>query len=144
MTFDRLPAVGPVASALVSACDALGVKPIVWKRFERAALERRPDDDYVKSTLCGKHFRDLQRKGRKLERELGDIAFVDRAVDPRWVSMSSWHSRRPGGRARRGRRWRLDRARNSSARSAARSPRRAGCRCSRWRPAIAPSRCSPR
>ena len=86
IAFDRLPAVGPVASALVSACDALGVKPIVWKRFERAALERRPDDDYVKSTLCGKHFRDLQRKGRKLERELGDIAFVDRAGDPRAVN----------------------------------------------------------
>jgi CelD/BcsL family acetyltransferase involved in cellulose biosynthesis len=85
IAFDRLPAEGPVASALASACDALGVKPIVWKRFERAALERRPDDDYVSSTLCGKHFRDLRRKGRKLERELGDIAFVDRAGDPHAV-----------------------------------------------------------
>jgi CelD/BcsL family acetyltransferase involved in cellulose biosynthesis len=83
--FDRLPAEGPVASAVVSACDALGVKPIVWKRFERAALERRLDDDYVRSTLCGKHFRDLRRKGRKLESELGDIAFVDRAGDPHAV-----------------------------------------------------------
>jgi CelD/BcsL family acetyltransferase involved in cellulose biosynthesis len=79
VAFDRLPAEGPVASALSSACDALGVKPIVWKRFERAALERRPDDDYVRSALGGKHFRDLQRKGRKLASELGDIAFVDRA-----------------------------------------------------------------
>jgi CelD/BcsL family acetyltransferase involved in cellulose biosynthesis len=85
IAFDRLPAVGPVASALVSACDALGVKPIVWKRFERAALERRPDDDYVGSILCSKHFRDLRRKGRKLERELGDIAFIDRAGDPHAV-----------------------------------------------------------
>jgi CelD/BcsL family acetyltransferase involved in cellulose biosynthesis len=83
IAFDRLPADGPVASALASACDALAVKPIVWKRFERAALERRPDDDYVSSTLCGKHFRDLRRKGRKLESEHGKVAFVDRAGDPR-------------------------------------------------------------
>jgi CelD/BcsL family acetyltransferase involved in cellulose biosynthesis len=85
IAFDRLPAEGPVAAALASTCDALGVTPIVWKRFERAALERRPDDNYVRSTLCGKHFRDLRRKGRKLESELGDIAFVDRAGDPHAV-----------------------------------------------------------
>jgi CelD/BcsL family acetyltransferase involved in cellulose biosynthesis len=78
IAFERLPAEGPVAAALASTCDALGVTPIVWKRFERAALERRPDDDYVRSTLCGKHFRDLQRKCRKLENELGDVAFIDR------------------------------------------------------------------
>ncbi len=85
IAFERLPAEGPVAAALASTCDALGVTPIVWKRFERAALERRPDDDYVRSTLCGKHFRDLQRKGRKLESELGDVAFIDRAGDPQAV-----------------------------------------------------------
>jgi CelD/BcsL family acetyltransferase involved in cellulose biosynthesis len=81
IAFERLPAEGPAASALASACDALRVKPIVWKRSERAALERRPDDDYVRSTLGGKHFRELRRKGRKLESELGDIAFVERAGD---------------------------------------------------------------
>jgi CelD/BcsL family acetyltransferase involved in cellulose biosynthesis len=81
IAFERLPAEGPVASALASACDALGVKPIVWKRSERAALERRPDDDYVRSALGGKHFRELGRKGRKLESELGDVAFVERAGD---------------------------------------------------------------
>ncbi|HEY6771893.1 MAG TPA: GNAT family N-acetyltransferase [Solirubrobacterales bacterium] len=83
IAFDRLPAEGPATSALASACDALAVKPIVWKRFERAALERRPEDDYVRSTLGGKHFRELRRKGRKLESELGEVAFVDRAGDPR-------------------------------------------------------------
>jgi CelD/BcsL family acetyltransferase involved in cellulose biosynthesis len=82
IAFDRVPAEGPVASALASAGEALGVKPIVWKRFKRAALWRRPDDDYVSSTLCGKHFRELRRKGRKLEKEFGDLAFVERAGDP--------------------------------------------------------------
>ena len=81
IAFDRLPAEGPVASALASACNELGAKPIVWKRFERAALERRPDDDYVSSALSGKHLRDLRRKGRKLEGEFGDVTFVDRAGD---------------------------------------------------------------
>lgn len=79
IAFDCIPAEGPVASALAAACDGLGVKPIVWKTVKRGALERRPNDDYVRSTLSGKHFRDLRRKGRNLESELGDIAFVDRA-----------------------------------------------------------------
>jgi CelD/BcsL family acetyltransferase involved in cellulose biosynthesis len=85
IAFDRLPAEGPVASAFSSACDALGVKPIVWQRSERAALQRRPEDDYVRSSLSGKHFRELRRKGRKLESELGEIAIVERAGDPRAV-----------------------------------------------------------
>jgi CelD/BcsL family acetyltransferase involved in cellulose biosynthesis len=85
IAFDRLPAEGPVASAFSSACDVLGVKPIVWQRSERAALQRRPEDDYVRSRLGGKHFRELRRKGRKLESELGEIAVVERAGDPRAV-----------------------------------------------------------
>jgi CelD/BcsL family acetyltransferase involved in cellulose biosynthesis len=86
IAFDRLPAEGPVASAVASACDALGVKPIVWKSFERAALQRRAEDDYVRSMLGGKHYRELRRKGRKLERELGEaVAVVDRAGDPQAV-----------------------------------------------------------
>jgi CelD/BcsL family acetyltransferase involved in cellulose biosynthesis len=84
--FDRLPAEGPVASAVASACDALGVKPIVWQSFERAALERRAEDDYVRSMLGSKHYRELGRKSRKLERELGEaVAVVDRAGDPQAV-----------------------------------------------------------
>jgi CelD/BcsL family acetyltransferase involved in cellulose biosynthesis len=86
IAFDRLPAEGPVASAVASACDALGVKPIVWQSFERAALQRRAEDDYVRSTLGSKHFRELRRKGRQLERELGeDVAVVDRAGNPQAV-----------------------------------------------------------
>jgi CelD/BcsL family acetyltransferase involved in cellulose biosynthesis len=86
VAFDRFPAEGPMASALDSACERLGVKPIVWQSFERAALRRRADDDYVRSTLGAKHHRELRRKGRKLGRELGtDVAFVDRAGDPHAV-----------------------------------------------------------
>ena len=85
IAFDRLPAEGPVASALASACDALGVNAIEWSRFERAALQRRPENDYVRSTFGRRHFRDLSRKGRKLAGELGEIAFVDRAGDPQAV-----------------------------------------------------------
>jgi CelD/BcsL family acetyltransferase involved in cellulose biosynthesis len=85
IAFERLPAEGPVAPAVASACDALGVKPIIWQSFERAALERRADDDYVRSMLGGKHYRELRRKGRLLERELGEVAVVDRAGDPEAV-----------------------------------------------------------
>jgi CelD/BcsL family acetyltransferase involved in cellulose biosynthesis len=85
IAFDRLPAEGPVASAIASGCDALGVKPIVWQSFERAALRRRADDDYVRSMLGGKHYRELRRKGRLLERDLGEVAFIDRAGDPQAV-----------------------------------------------------------
>jgi CelD/BcsL family acetyltransferase involved in cellulose biosynthesis len=85
IAFDRLPAEGPVASALSSACDALGVKPVVWQRSERAALHRRPEDDYVRSSLSGKHFREHRRKGRKLESEFGEVAVLERADDPRAV-----------------------------------------------------------
>jgi CelD/BcsL family acetyltransferase involved in cellulose biosynthesis len=85
IAFKRLLAEGPVAAAIVSACDALGAKPIVWKSFERAALRRRPDDDYVRSSLNGKHYRELQRQGRRLDSKLGDIAYVDRAGDPEAV-----------------------------------------------------------
>jgi CelD/BcsL family acetyltransferase involved in cellulose biosynthesis len=82
IAFDRLPAEGPVASALASAGEALGAKQIVWKRFARAALARRPHDDYVRSTLGNKHFRDLRRRARKLESEIGDITFSEHAGDP--------------------------------------------------------------
>jgi CelD/BcsL family acetyltransferase involved in cellulose biosynthesis len=86
VAFDRFPAEGPMAAAVGSACERLGVKPIVWQSFERAGLERRSDDDYVRATLGSKHYRELGRKGRKLGRELGeDVAFVDRAGDPRAV-----------------------------------------------------------
>jgi CelD/BcsL family acetyltransferase involved in cellulose biosynthesis len=86
IAFDRLPAEGPVASAVASACDVLGVKPIMWKSFERAALQRRAEDDYVRSMLGSKHYRELRRKSRQLERELGEpVAVVDRAGDPRAV-----------------------------------------------------------
>jgi CelD/BcsL family acetyltransferase involved in cellulose biosynthesis len=85
IAFDRLPAEGPVASALSSACDDLGVKPIVWQRSERAALHRRSEDDYVRSSLSGKHFRELRRKGRKLESELGELAVDERAGDSRAI-----------------------------------------------------------
>jgi CelD/BcsL family acetyltransferase involved in cellulose biosynthesis len=81
IAFDRLPVEGPAFPALASACAELGAEPIVWKRFERAALKRRPEDDYVRSALGGKHFRELGRKRRKLEGELGGVSIVERAGD---------------------------------------------------------------
>ncbi|HEY7267396.1 MAG TPA: GNAT family N-acetyltransferase [Solirubrobacterales bacterium] len=85
IAFDRLPVDGPAAAALASACRGIGAKPIIWKTFERAALKRRPEDDYVRSTVGSKHFRDLRRKGRKLESKLGELAVVERAGDPQAV-----------------------------------------------------------
>ena len=85
----------------------------------------------MRSTLSSKHFRDLRRKGRKLESELGiSLSSIAPVIPKR--PMTSSLSRLRGGRARRERRWRLDRRCVFRAICGAFSEA-AGCRWSRCR-----------
>lgn len=68
---------GPLSRALD---DVLPRDALVFGRFNRAALERRPADDYLDGRLRGKHRRSLRRLARDLQSELGgDLELVERA-----------------------------------------------------------------
>ena len=73
---------GPVHAALTEAFDARGVEPLEYERFERAALERRPENDYAQTTVSSKHRREYRRQHRKLEQDVGPVEVRDRAGDP--------------------------------------------------------------
>ncbi len=80
---EGLPADGPVAAALDAALEAAGVRAVVWRTWERAALQRREADDYLESTLSSKRRRELRRQLKLLTAELGaPIECVDAAGDP--------------------------------------------------------------
>jgi len=83
VAFRRVPRDGALGEALTAACDALGAKPVVWDQFERAALERRPTDDYIETAATGKRRGEVRRRARALAAELGgEVTVVDRAGDP--------------------------------------------------------------
>lgn len=74
---------GPVAVALEAGLRECGSDPIVFERFERAAVKRRPEPSYVEETLSPKHLRELRRQRRKLGELLGsEVEVADRADDP--------------------------------------------------------------
>lgn len=78
----RLLTDGPAGQATARALGA-GGRPLADEPFERAALHRRPDDDYVADTLAGKHRKELRRTRRRLEEELGAaLEIADVAGDP--------------------------------------------------------------
>ncbi|MDO9407228.1 GNAT family N-acetyltransferase [Patulibacter sp.] len=73
---------GAVARALLAAPAAGATAPFVHRTFSRAALRRRPQDDYVTSHLSGKARRELGRTRRKLAQELGaEPELVDASDD---------------------------------------------------------------
>jgi len=57
----------PADGAMVAACR----RPVVWNAWERAALHRRPQDDYVETTLASKRRRELRRLRTRFEAEQG-------------------------------------------------------------------------
>lgn len=68
----------PLGAALAS----LTPTPLVFDRFERAALCRRPEPTYTEETLGSKRRRELRRQRRKLEEALdGPLEMVDCAGD---------------------------------------------------------------
>lgn len=79
-----LPAVrddGPVSEALRTVGD--GSVLVDLHHEARAALHRRPDNDYVDSHRSGKRRREAKRLNARLTRELGDAARLrDRGASP--------------------------------------------------------------
>jgi CelD/BcsL family acetyltransferase involved in cellulose biosynthesis len=92
---------GPVADALRAVLDARPQKSLQFEAFERAALVRREEADYVDETLRPHHRRELRRLGRRLSEEMGapieirDVSH-DQAQIERFIGMeaSGWKGRR--------------------------------------------------
>jgi CelD/BcsL family acetyltransferase involved in cellulose biosynthesis len=71
---------GPLAPVLSELLGERRPRALRFESFERAALRRRPQPDYVEQTLSSKHRRELRRQGRKLAEALGaEVETVDRA-----------------------------------------------------------------
>ncbi len=64
VALENLPAHG----AMAAAC----ARPVVFHTWQRAALRRRPQDDYVETTLASKRRRELRRLRTRFAAEQGD------------------------------------------------------------------------
>jgi len=74
---------GPVYAAFLRVLGRAGTGVLRADGFERAALQRGVDDDYIDRAKSPKHVRNLTRQRRTLERAAGaPIACVDRSADP--------------------------------------------------------------
>jgi CelD/BcsL family acetyltransferase involved in cellulose biosynthesis len=73
---------GPVAGSLDRVLAGYPRPPVSLAGFERAALRRRPQADYLDATLRPHHRRELRRLGRRLGEELGaPVEVRDRSDD---------------------------------------------------------------
>ena len=116
---DWVDAEGSVALALAQAAPTA----VALDRFDRAAVLRGAEPDYLDGAVKGKHRREFRRLAAGLEQELGDELMVTDATGDPERSSSSSASSCPAGRARR--EPRLDPARRTRS-SSARSRRRSG------------------
>jgi CelD/BcsL family acetyltransferase involved in cellulose biosynthesis len=80
LVLEWIGADGPLLPALHDALRRRGSEPIRYERFERAALDRRGGD--ASPTHGAGQLRELGRKRRAIERELGELRFGDRSADP--------------------------------------------------------------
>lgn len=72
---------GPVAAALAEVSSARGGGGPTYSTFERAAIERRPQETYLDGLSKGRR-KELRRLGRRLEEAVdGEAQAVDRAGD---------------------------------------------------------------
>ena len=75
-TFEWVAAEGRVGEAFAAV---LPPKTLVLEDFQRAALKRRPDADYLDGWVKGKDRREVRRRARLLGKELGgSLELVDR------------------------------------------------------------------
>ncbi len=80
---DTMCSDGPVGEALESCIAERNLSPVVYRRYERAALHRRAEPTYLDETRSAHHRRESNRLRRKLERDLSGAVHVDdRAGDP--------------------------------------------------------------
>jgi CelD/BcsL family acetyltransferase involved in cellulose biosynthesis len=101
LVLEWIRADGPVAEALRTTLDAKPRRALQFEAFERAALVRRDEADYVENTLRPHHRRELRRLGRRLSEEMGaPLEVRDLSQDPsmieRFIAMeaSGWKGRR--------------------------------------------------
>jgi CelD/BcsL family acetyltransferase involved in cellulose biosynthesis len=74
---------GPVHAAFSRVLSRAGTGVLRARGFQRAALRRAVDDDYIDRAKSHKHVRELARLRRTLERAAGGpAACVDRSADP--------------------------------------------------------------
>lgn len=78
---DLLATDGPVGAALERAHAGRGSGPVELGAFDRAYLERRPEQSYL--ALSAKHRRNFERLRRRLEDDLSStLELRDRSSDP--------------------------------------------------------------
>jgi CelD/BcsL family acetyltransferase involved in cellulose biosynthesis len=101
---DLLAADGPFSASLERAQHELDSRPVRLASFERATLERRPEQTYM--ALSAKHRRNFERLRRRLEDELSsELELRDRSMDPAgWqefldVEASGWKGGEGSGTA---------------------------------------------
>lgn len=80
-SLDWIDADGPLAEPLMAAL-ASEARVVVLERFERAALHRRPQDDYLQRALSGRHRSGYRRRLKSLEREVAPVTLRDDSDDP--------------------------------------------------------------
>lgn len=81
---ELLIADGPVMAALAGAFRSEGVATAVWDRYARASLDRRPQPDYIETTLRSKRRRELRRQRGHLAEAAGggELTTADESADP--------------------------------------------------------------
>jgi CelD/BcsL family acetyltransferase involved in cellulose biosynthesis len=71
---------GALAEPLAELLESRRPAPVQFERFERAAVRRRPQPNYLEETLSSKHRRELRRQRRKLGEALDEEPeIVDRS-----------------------------------------------------------------
>ena len=74
---------GAVARGLSDALEQEGMRALLYERWERAALDRREDGDYLNPDLAGRHRKEMRRQARRLEEQLGaPLVTCDRSDEP--------------------------------------------------------------
>lgn len=82
LAFEWLGAGGSVEAAVRSAAAERGIAPIEYEAFDRAALVRRPEADYLKAKLSKGRARELRRLRRQLSEHLdAPLEVHDRSGD---------------------------------------------------------------
>ncbi len=83
VAFEWVGTGGPAEAAIRSAAAERGVEPIEYEAFDRAALLRRPEPDYLQAKLSKGRARELRRRRRQLAEQLGaPLEVHDRSGDP--------------------------------------------------------------
>jgi CelD/BcsL family acetyltransferase involved in cellulose biosynthesis len=83
VAFEWIGTGGPVDAALRHAAVNRGLDPIEYEAFDRAALVRRVEPDYLEATVSKGRARELRRLRRQLAEQAGaPVEVTDRTGDP--------------------------------------------------------------